>query len=187
MAKKGRKGKADRQGRAPAATPSADVADAALEQTAGAVVHAAEPPASRTWSNALIAVVLAFHLLMPLRYYLGGGGYDERFSWRMFSTLRMQQCKVKVEETIGDETRRVDLQKELQIAWVGMLERYRRAVVDKLLERRCAQAHARSVRYEHACTDTDGSTLPVDHVSMDCRSGQLTVDEGKDQGKGSAP
>ena len=187
VAKKGRKGKADRQGRAPAATPSADAAETTPERTAGAALTAAGPPASRTWSNALIAVVLAFHLLMPLRYYLGEGGYDERFSWRMFSTLRMQQCKVKVEETIGDETRRVDLQKELQIAWIGMLERYRRAVVDKLLARRCAQEHARTVRYEHACVDTDGSTLPVDHVSMDCSSGLLTVRAGKDQEEGSAP
>jgi hypothetical protein len=185
VAKKGRKGKADRQGRAPAAT----TVDAASEPQAEALAVTPDPaPAaqSRTWSNVLIALVLAFHLFMPLRYYLGGGGYDERFSWRMFSTLRMQTCKVKVEETIADETRAVDLNKAFQVAWIGMLERYRRAVVDKLLARRCAQQDARSVRYEHRCVDTDGSALPTTTVTMDCASGRLDTVRGSDQ-PGSVP
>lgn len=183
MAKKGRKGKADRPVRGSVATPAQrDPFDAEAGEVAPAEVGAsahdagAEPPAIRGWSNALIAAFLLLQLALPLRYYLGGGGYDERFSWRMFSTLRMQQCKVKVRETIGDDTRAVDLQKALQIAWIGMLERYRRPVVDKLLARRCAAEGAREVHYERRCVDTDGSALPTTHVRMDCASGKLAVE-----------
>jgi hypothetical protein len=189
VAKKGRKGKAEQRGRAPSATPAvataAEVPD--LPSLASAAPSAVEPaPAgSRTWSNALIVLFLAFHVAMPLRYYLGGGGYDERFSWRMFSTLRMQKCSVKVEETVGSEddsgaeTRAVNLQKTVQIAWIGMLERYRRPVVDKLLRWRCGkQADARAVRYTRDCVDTDGSALPTTRVSIDCPSGRIDADEG---------
>jgi len=174
VAKKGRKGKSDQRVRAPSATPAAatDATATAQAPSAPAAPLATDAAQPRTWSNALIVLFLAFHVAMPLRYYLGGGGYDERFSWRMFSTLRMHKCQVKVEETIGDDTRPVDLQKALQIAWIGMLERYRRPVVDKLLARRCEQEHARSVRYERTCVDTDGSALPVERVSRDCGSGR---------------
>ena len=170
MAKKGRKGKADRPGRDPDPTPVASGA------SADTLDIGAEPPAKRGWSNVLIAAFLLLQLALPLRYYLGGGGYDERFSWRMFSTLRMRQCKVKVSETIGDDRRSVDLQKALQIAWIGMLERYRRPVVDKLLARRCAAVGARAVHYQRSCVDTDGSKLPTTHVRMDCASGALSVE-----------
>ena len=136
------------------------------------------PIANRLASNVFIALFLAYQLLMPLRYYLGGRGYDERFSWRMFSTLRMQECKVHVEERVGDEPRAVDLDKALQIAWIGMLERYRRPVVDKLLARRCAEEGVSEVRYERSCIDTDGSALPKTTVVRACASGKLEVNEG---------
>ena len=70
------------------------------------------------------------------------------------------------------------LQKEIQVAWIGMLERYRRPVVDKLLERRCAAGKASSVRFNRSCKDTDGSALPDSTVSLDCKSGKLAADDG---------
>lgn len=192
MAKKGRKGKPERPKRAqtPASgSGSAGTAVAtgdALESTeplgveVDAQAQTALPPAQRGWSNALIAGFLLLQLALPLRYYLSGGGYDERFSWRMFSTLRMQSCQVKVEETIGDVTGAVDLQKTLHIAWIGMLERYRRPVVDELLARRCAQPDARDARYERSCVDTDGRKLPATVVRMDCKRGTIAVEGERD-------
>ena len=206
MAKKGRKGKADQRGRAPStkqaggaadasATPAgaaptvesassaagsaSAIASASTPVTAGTAgePHAAGPAPSRTWSHALIALFLTFHVMMPLRYYLRGGGYDERFSWRMFSTLRMQKCRVQVRETVDGQERSLALKKEIQVAWIGMLERYRRPVVDKLLARRCEQPDARSVRFERTCVDTDDSALPVNRVTIDCASGRITAEQ----------
>lgn len=134
-------------------------------------------PISRALANALILVFLAYQIAMPLRYYLGGRGYDERFSWRMFSTLRMQKCRAQVIETVEGVQSAVNLRKEIQVAWIGMLERYRRPVIDKLLARRCAAAGASQVVFTRSCTDTDGSALPDTTVSLECASGVLVVDE----------
>ena len=142
---------------------------AASSTTSGAA------PVPRALANALILAFLAYNVAMPMRYYLGGRGTDERFSWRMFSTVRMQRCRVKVMETVDGSEQRLDLQKELQIAWNGMLERYRRPVVDKLLARRCVKAKASRVVFTRSCTDTDGSALPDDVVSLDCKSGELVA------------
>src|SRR3954447_372732 len=97
--------------------------------------RAPSAPDRRALRNLAIAAFLMFQLVMPLRYYLGGGGSDERVSWRMFSSVRMQKCDVRVDETVRGERRKVDLEATLQIAWVGMLERNRPAVVDKFLQR----------------------------------------------------
>jgi hypothetical protein len=181
MAKKGKRDK--RRHGEPAARQAAVHAEQAAPEQAPPAAPLAVPAApaasgSRTLANALIVAFLLFQVATPLRYYLGGRGPDERFSWRMFSTVRMQRCRVKVIETVGGEEQQLNLQKELQVAWSNMLERYRRPVVDKLLARRCAKVEASSVVFTRSCTDTDGSELPDDVVSLDCKSGKLVVTGG---------
>jgi hypothetical protein len=123
--------------------------------------------------NAAIAAFLLFQIAMPLRYYLRGGGTDERFSWRMFSSIRMQKCDMSVRETADGQERKVDIDRAVQVAWVGMLERDRPAVVEKFLARRCAIEGVSSVHYHRACQETNGSwSQPLDLV-MDCKSGAL--------------
>ena len=143
-------------------------------------------PRSRALANALILAFLAYQVAMPLRYYLNDLRYDERFSWRMFSTLRLQRCTAQVHETVDGAERTLDLRKELQVAWIGMLERYRRPVVDKLLARRCAKHEASSVSFTRRCTDTDGSQLPEITVSLNCGTGKLVADEGVASGASTA-
>ncbi|MDW8246449.1 MAG: hypothetical protein RMJ84_07720, partial [Sandaracinaceae bacterium] len=62
------------------------------------------------------------HVLIPLRYYLwpGHDRYDERFSWRMFSAVRVERCRVKawVEESKGE--RLINLPKLLPMPWVSL-------------------------------------------------------------------
>lgn len=114
---------------------------------------------------------------MPLRYYLGDGGADERFSWRMFSTVRMQKCSVRVDELIDEDgalqKRPVDLTQAFQIAWMGMLERNRPQVVDKVLKRRCEGKQVRQAHYSRSCVDTDGTTLPTLDVTLECARGEV--------------
>jgi hypothetical protein len=182
MAKRGRKAKAQR------AAPKMQERAVPAEEAAAAEVAAAETPSmpaaaeaprtSRAASNALIAAFLLFQVAMPLRYYLGGRGYDERFSWRMFSSVRMQRCDVRVRELAQDGGEsQVDLDRALQIAWIGMLERYRPQVVEQLLRTRCTSS-VREVVFERACRDTDGSQLPRLQVTLDCRSKQFRRKEG---------
>jgi hypothetical protein len=129
----------------------------------------------RRLANLFILAFLAFQVGMPLRYYLGGRGYDERFSWRMFSTLRMQQCEMQVTEASAGspEFKEVQVRGDLQAAWVSLLERVRRPVVEKYLRRRCERQGVVQVAYTRRCTDTDGSALPPQKLQMDCADRQL--------------
>jgi hypothetical protein len=53
-----------------------------------------------TWkrraSDWFIVGFLALQVALPLRYYLLGGGADERFAWRMFSSQRLMRCSYEV-------------------------------------------------------------------------------------------
>jgi hypothetical protein len=122
-----------------------------------------------------IALFLGFQLVMPLRYYLGGRGYDERFSWRMFSTLRLQACSMKVEEREAESAawREVPVGRDVQVAWVNLLERVRRPVVEKYLLRRCERGPISEVLYTRNCTDTDGTILPPQQLALRCEERRL--------------
>ena len=131
---------------------------------------------SRRLTNTFIAAFLLFQVAMPLRYYLGDRGYDERFSWRMFSTLRMQQCEMQISEALSADRsafREVQVRRDIQVAWVNLLERVRMPVVKKYLARRCERQNASRVSYARRCIDTDGSALPVQTWLMDCASHTL--------------
>lgn len=135
---------------------------------------------ARLLSNVFIALFLAYMLGMPLRYYMGGRGLDERFSWRMFSSIRMLKCKVEVDEhTDSGDERSVSLTKEVQVAWIGLLERGRPLVVEKLLARRCAQEGVVQVDYHLTCKAPDGADGPgLDH-HMKCSDGKLAAGRGE--------
>jgi hypothetical protein len=140
---------------------------------------AAQAGHGRAASNAFIAFFLLCQVAMPLRYYLGGRGDDERFSWRMFSSVRMHKCTVRVQEVVAGRAREVELGHAMQIAWIGMLERNRPQVVTKLLRRRCQERGVSEARYHRSCTGNDGGALPPLELAMDCASGALASHGGK--------
>ena len=124
-------------------------------------------------ANWLIALFLAYHVGMPLTYYLSARVYDERFSWRMFSTVRLQECDVEVVEREGQREQPVNLERDIQAAWVGVLKRLRPAVVEKYLRRRCERSHAREVTLRGHCVGTDGQALPERRFVLTCEGGEL--------------
>lgn len=129
----------------------------------------------RPLRTAFIAALLLLQIALPLSYYLGEGGDDERFSWRMFSTTRVHRCRVDVLETFGarppQSTRAVQPEKDVQAAWISMLRRNRPAVVERYLERRCALSDAARTLYRRRCVRSDGVQLPTQEVGLDCRLG----------------
>jgi hypothetical protein len=138
-------------------------------------VPEASPWRSRRAQNAFIALFLAVQIGVPLHYYLSDRDYDERFSWRMFSTLRLRDCAVHVTETprgAGGISREVAIERDIHVAWVRLLERMRTAVVDKYLHRRCELAAIERVDYVRTCNDTDGSELTPVRRSLDCAHGE---------------
>jgi hypothetical protein len=178
-------GKKGRQGKAAAALPPHAAPASALTASADIAPTAAPPsqaPPKRALSNAFIALFVLFQLAMPLRYYLLGGGTDERFSWRMFSTVRMQSCEVKVHDVVMADGRRrlrkVELRRVLHGAWVNVLERYRPSAVDKFLRRRCEQPGVMAARYLRNCQDTDGDRQPPLEVELSCTQKQSRIVRG---------
>ena len=53
----------------------------------------------RTVGLVLLACWLLLHVSVPLSYYLSSDIYDERFAWRMFSAVRVQECSLDARET----------------------------------------------------------------------------------------
>jgi hypothetical protein len=116
--------------------------------------------------------MLAIQIALPLRYYLQGGGEDERFSWRMFSSLGARRCQVQVVEVVQRADRVsetiVPLNEVLHARWIGLLRQYRSRLVTRFLAERCQHSGAQEVRYERSCTNLDGSSGEPLEVQADC-------------------
>ena len=129
----------------------------------------------------LFVAFLVFQGLVPLRYYLGAGGDDERFSWRMFSTRRMLQCSMEIVEQTGMGPRaqltQVSPQRDVQVAWLELLRRNRPRVVERYLERRCELSRPDRVRYTRSCVRSDGERLPEQRATLQCDSGRLEIED----------
>lgn len=134
------------------------------------------PTSTRSRINLLIVAILLLQLLIPLRYYLGvAGGDDERFSWRMFSTVRLQRCELAMSELReGSEVPQpLALKPILQVAWISILQRLRPSVVEGFLRFRCETDGVTKVIYERQCTAPDGAALPPNKLEIECGSGVI--------------
>lgn len=129
---------------------------------------------ARTRSLALLALFALVQIAIPLRYYLGGDLYDERFAWRMFSAVRVQECDVAVSETRGGREVALRPMTFLPAPWVGLLERSRPAVVRGFLDWRCTsgltsdEGAPDAVSVRSACIDASGDPLPDVVRTLSC-------------------
>jgi hypothetical protein len=134
-----------------------------------------------------VVAFLLLQLVVPLSYYLRSGDpYDERFSWRMFSAVRLYSCRTSAIERVGetDPSRRqgqpptereIPLSSTLHQAWVNHLARNRRDVVLAFLEARCEEEGVREVSLTNACTAPDGEPIAPQVYRRVCESGELTL------------
>ncbi len=133
------------------------------------------PPAGRvrTALRWLIGAWVAAELLIPLRYYLGSDRYDERFSWRMFSAVRLERCSLALDEWAlrhgAVHVERVDPAGVVPVTWVVLLQRNREAVTARFLRWRCGQEGMQRVRLVNSCVDTQGRPRPPVERDVDCR------------------
>lgn len=128
------------------------------------------PPTGRARRRAstVIAAVLLFQLLAPLRYYLARERRDERFSWRMFSSVDAAACVLSVYGADPSSYTTVPLRPLLPARWIEELERGQPRVVRAFLRWGCGKGIAAALRYELACTAPSGAALaPVRH-QIDC-------------------
>ena len=145
---------------------------------------------SHRLANLFIVAFVALQVFLPLRYYASDASrQDERFAWRMFSSLGRQTCGVVIHEyqtplhqvsSTADPSARPDggekvkLRRDYQGTWITLLEKMRPLVVEKLLRSRCLHNEAvEFVDYRRKCKTTAGEPLPVDLLRYDCRADSL--------------
>ncbi len=142
----------------------------------------ADPRGVRCWlTNGFIAVFLIFQIITPLRYYFGDDRHDERFSWRMFSTVRQQRKEqralihvVEIRERDGTKTERViSANTLLPERWAEFFEKRNEAVIRKFLTAYCEETDADLLRLEIRQWRGDGSLPATHYVTIDCRTREI--------------
>lgn len=124
------------------------------------------------WALRGLVVLL---LAGPLSYYAGfRAPDDERFAWRMFSAVRVRECRVLTRQ--GDARRPVS---GLHGSWLHAMERGREAVIARYLASRCGEPSAPSL--ERQCRSARGEALPPIAYHYDCEHTSMRV-VGRDDG-----
>lgn len=110
---------------------------------------------TRRWEVWVIAIILATQLLIPLHYYIAHRDpHDERFAWRMFSPMRMVECRPQF---FKDE-QPLALGAEFHEAWVTIAARGRFVVIEAMAARLCKKYPGSAIRLELRCSYAGGRT-----------------------------
>ena len=149
-------------------------------------------PEGRTRAGArlMIALFIGLQIIVPLQYYASNDPYDERFSWRMFSAVRITRCQPTARErpTANAPLRTVRLSGGrdrsgrpvygvIHSAWQTLIRRNRVAVIEAYLSHRCEDALVAEVSIENQCVDVGGRPLPVLRWRRDCATGAVASPE----------
>lgn len=138
----------------------------------------APPERQRAWIRAFVAGFVGLQILIPATYYAGSDRYDERFSWRMFSAVRVTQCRPAASETTEEGGRRpIRLRRVIHQAWITNLARNREDVIRAFLERRCAEEGVATVTLVNQCVNAEGQRIPPLLWERDCDAGETTAPE----------
>lgn len=114
-------------------------------------------PGSSGWARAarpLAALYLVVQLAVPAAYYARSDRHDERFSWRMFSPMRMTTCQ-PVARVDG---RPVALAAHFHEAWIQLARRGRRSVLEEMGRTLCRKHPGAAVTLEVVCEYQGGAT-----------------------------
>lgn len=121
-----------------------------------------------------IHIFLAVQILAPLSYYsIRADRNDERFAWRMFSSVRMLRCAV--EFRTGPEAKPVvNLEGIFHQVWVRLAQRGRLEVIDAMARELCArEGDDPEVRVRVSCQRVDGAREDHGGSWNVCRLGSL--------------
>ncbi len=107
-----------------------------------------------TLRDGLVVAFLLVQLVLPLHYYtVREDRFDERFSWRMFSDIRMIKCQASFHQA----GRPIKLSGEFHMAWNTLVGRGRGDVIDAVGQELCDTAGEDPVTLRLACRLADGT------------------------------
>lgn len=121
-------------------------------------------------------LLVALQIAIPLGYYLGPSDQDdERFAWRMFSSVRFRRCRVEATEDRPEGSQPLVLNHVLHASWIGSLRRGRRRVVEAFLADRCRQdGTVRRAVLLRRCSELTGQRLPAQRFVYECGARELS-------------
>jgi hypothetical protein len=117
-------------------------------------------------------LLVVLQVAVPASYYLlRDDRDDERFAWRMFSSVRLTRCAIAAFDEADGAPRRVavDLPKVLHAGWLRSLERGRARVIEHFLASRCRAPQVAYGVLERRCQTPSGKALPPASYRYDCR------------------
>lgn len=118
-----------------------------------------------TWRGRFIVLFLTVQMLAPLTYYVARSDpHDERFAWRMFSPMRMTQCRPQF--SLAGE--RVDLNAKFHEAWIELAGRGRIVVLDAMAGKLCRDNPGKRVDLTMDCQYIDRPAAHFEHPDL-CR------------------
>ncbi len=133
------------------------------------------PKPGRKPAAIFIAAVLGLQLALAVSYYVGDDRFDERFAWRMYSTIRLTGCSTTAAESVNGSARerRIVLAKTLAVAWIKNIRRNRDRVIRKFLETRCDLPGVQRARLQNVCK-VPGEPRARHEWAIDCGTGEIT-------------
>lgn len=128
-------------------------------------------------SPAWLWLLVGLQIAIPGSYYLVRDDRDdERFAWRMFSSVRLKRCEVVASDRAADGSERpIDLASTLHASWIRSLERGRRRVIEHFLATRCRATQVVGAALERRCQGASGQPLPDAHYRYECAARRLLV------------
>ena len=115
-----------------------------------------------------ISVIMLGHILVPLSFYLGWRD-DERFSWRMFSSYRLQSCELHIEGRLNDDNGLVRLDDYLEDSWLRVMRAFHQpALYDSMLPWLCTRVSASEIEVTRSCKWPAGNPAPDWQITHQC-------------------
>jgi hypothetical protein len=108
----------------------------------------------RGWRGWLILAYVAVQIVAPLHYYtVREDKHDERFAWRMFSTVRMLDCQPLSGAMFTVDGKAVPMGNTFHEAWIKLAERGREVVLEAMADKLCRDHPGGDVRLDLTCFD----------------------------------
>lgn len=107
--------------------------------------------------SALAVSFLLIQVILPVTYYASDRVYDERFAWRMFSSVRMARCEFNLYRNDGNGLEPLPLAKTYHVVWLNLAKRARTDVIEALIAREC-RLHS-DIRAELNCSPPSAAAI----------------------------
>lgn len=110
----------------------------------------------------IFIIFLGIQMYFALSYYQGSYPWDERFAWRMFSTVRSLQCKpqawIQSAQAYQNcphhpqyKCKPVRFTQDVHMIWYNLMKRGRKEVVQSWVERICRRTDTQALYFSLQC------------------------------------